>query len=125
MGLIPNLPLARFAVDRGALMRSNKDWLTELWPLESTRVLYINKNQVPVTTELSLILVHSHTLPVVDVQSALLLGIDSDHAYIAVMLDEHSDVAPLWAVFGVHVISPHPFHFTNGGVFRASIQRRI
>lgn len=96
MGLIPNLPLARFAVDRGALMRSNKDWLAELWPLESTRVLYINKNQVPVTTELSLILVHSHSLPVVDVQSALLLGIDSDHAYIAVMLDEHSDVAPLW-----------------------------
>jgi NAD+ diphosphatase len=77
-------------------MRSNKDWLAELWSLESTRVLYINKNQVPVTPELSLILVQSHTLPIVDVQSALLLGIDADHAYIAVMLGEDSDVAPLW-----------------------------
>jgi len=77
-------------------MRSNKDWLAELWSLESTRVLYINKNQVPVTPELSLILVQSHTLPLADVQSALLLGIDADHAYIAVMLGEDSDVAPLW-----------------------------
>ena len=96
MGLIPDLPLARFAVDRGALMRSNKQWLAELWPLESTRVLYINKNQVPVTNDLSLILVQSHTLPQVNHQSALLLGIDADHAYLAVMLDEQSDVAPLW-----------------------------
>ncbi len=77
-------------------MRTNEDWLSELWALESTRVLYINKNQVPVTSELSLILVQSHTQPLVDVQSALLLGIDSNHAYIAVMLDEQTDVAPLW-----------------------------
>ncbi|MCX6404906.1 MAG: NAD(+) diphosphatase [Actinobacteria bacterium] len=85
MGLIPDLPLARFAVDRGALMRSNQDWLSELWPLESTRVLYINKNRVPVTAELSLVLVQSHAMPMVDDQSALLLGIDSEHAYIAVL----------------------------------------
>ena len=96
MGLIPDLPLARFAVDRGALMRSNQDWLSELWPLESTRVLYINKNRVPVTAELSLVLVQSHAMPMVDDQSALLLGIDSEHAYIAVMLDEQNGVAPLW-----------------------------
>lgn len=96
MGLIPDLPLARFAVDRAALLRSNPNWLTELWPLESTRVLYINKNQVPVTAEMSLVLVQSHELPVVDLQRALLLGIDDNHAYIAVMLDEQSDVAPLW-----------------------------
>ena len=96
MGLIPDLPLARFAVDRGAIMRTNPNWLAELWPLESTRVLYINKNQVPVTSELSLILVQSHSLAVVDTQSALLLGIDADHAYIAVMLEEQTDLAPLW-----------------------------
>lgn len=77
-------------------MRNKKDWLATLWPLESTRVLYINKNQVPVTPELSLILVQSHSLPMADEQSTLLLGIDENHAYIAVMLPEQSDVAPLW-----------------------------
>ena len=77
-------------------MRSNQDWLSELWPLESTRVLYINKNRVPVTAELSLVLVQSHAMPMVDDQSALLLGIDSEYAYIAVMLDEQNGVAPLW-----------------------------
>lgn len=77
-------------------MRGNRDWLDSLWLLESTRVLYINKNQVPVTPELSLILVQSHTLPIVDEQNALLLGIDENHAYIAVMLQDQIDVAPLW-----------------------------
>ena len=96
MGLIPDLPLARFAVDRAALMRSNPNWLTELWPLESTRILYISKDQVPVTPELSLVMVQSHTQPLIDAQSALLLGIDTDHAYIAVMLEQPSELAPLW-----------------------------
>lgn len=96
MGLIPELPLARFAVDRCADMRSNPNWLSELWPLESTRVLQIFQGEVPVTDDLSLVLQHSHTMSLPDPQTVFLLGVDEQHAYLAVVIDAATDAGTLW-----------------------------
>ncbi|MBU6347613.1 MAG: NAD(+) diphosphatase [Actinomycetales bacterium] len=96
MGIIPDLPLARFAVDRAAQVRASKSWLADLWQHEQTRVLYILDGKVPVTEDLSLVLTQSHASPIPDKSEVLLLGIDDEHAYLAVMSQPDSELAPLW-----------------------------
>ncbi|NBU31908.1 MAG: NAD(+) diphosphatase [Actinobacteria bacterium] len=96
MGLIPDLPLARFTVDRASQLRSDSDWLVNLWQSESTRALYISQGRVPVTEELSLVLVQTHELTSPAEETVLLLGTDTNHAYLAVAIAEPTAIAPLW-----------------------------
>ena len=96
MGIIPELPLARYTVDRAAQRRTNSDWLAELWGNETTRVLFICDGRVPVTDDLSLVLIQSHQEQLANPAEVILLGEDPDHAYLAVMTTEMPDVAPLW-----------------------------
>ncbi|NBV90278.1 MAG: NAD(+) diphosphatase [Actinobacteria bacterium] len=96
MGIIPELPLARYTVDRAAQRRANPDWLGDVWASETTRLLYISDGKVPVTDDLSLVLIQSHQQPIANHAEVILLGEDSDHAYLAVMTALQPEVAPLW-----------------------------
>jgi len=83
--IIAELPLASFEVDRAAFQRSNPDWLNQVWLDEKTRVLVIYQNQLPVTEELSLVLVKPSYLnmPIDQVKEQVaLLGITDKHNYV-------------------------------------------
>ena len=86
--LLADLALSRFEVDRAAHLRADKNWLATSWASDSTRVLIVNDNRVPVTEELSIIwlkpeaIAASHTDVVA---SAVLLGADNDHTYIGLL----------------------------------------
>ncbi len=97
MKLISDLPLARFDTDRAAGMRSNANWLTDAWASDSTRILVVQEGNVPVTDDVSLIWVKPSAIsePLEQVRdSAVLLGVDTDHTYIALV----NDVASLDAI---------------------------
>lgn len=84
--LLAELPLARFEVDRAATLRTNPNWLAEIWPQESTRVLVIYEEKIPVTDELSLILVKPNFLAAdfKDVaKQVCLLGVADSITYVA------------------------------------------
>lgn len=84
--LLAELPLARFEVDRAAMLRSNPNWLAEIWTQESTRVLVIHEEKIPVTDELSLILVKPYFLAadLKDVaEQVCLLGVADSITYLA------------------------------------------
>ena len=96
MGIIPELPLARYAVDRAAVRRTDPNWLSDLWTNEATRIVYINDGKVPVTDDLSLILIQSHLIAIAPESQVILLGADAEHTYLAVMISEQPEIAPLW-----------------------------
>jgi NAD+ diphosphatase len=90
-----NLPLARFTVERVAELRSNPDWFENAWESDTTRVLILSDLKIPVSNELSIIWVKPEaiSLSLADAKnSALLLGADSDHTYLAIM-DDSADLA--------------------------------
>jgi NAD+ diphosphatase len=98
--IIPELPLARFAVDRGAALRSDPEWAQRAFASASTRVLVVAEHAVPVTDELSLVLVPPTALGITAEQFAdnlVLLGSDDDHVYVAVVNDAATIDAPVWA----------------------------
>lgn len=100
MSIIPDLPLARFAVDRGAALRSDPEWPARAVNASTTRVLVIADHSVPVTDELSLVLVPPSALDITPTQfaeNAVLLGADDAHEYVAIVNDAASIDVPLWA----------------------------
>ena len=100
MPIIHDLPLARFAVDRGAHLRSDPRWAQRVFGQASTRVLVVREHAVPVTDELSLVLVPPSALAItVDefAANAVLLGADDGHEYVAVINDAANIEAPVWA----------------------------
>lgn len=89
--ILPELPLARFEVDRSALSRTDPDWLNQVWLTDTTRVLVIYKNQLPVTEELSLVMVKPSylKLSIDDVKEFVaLLGVTEQHTYVTFFADE-------------------------------------
>lgn len=97
--LLAQLPLARFEVDRAASLRINPHWLDEIWHLETTRVLFIFDEKVPVTDDLSLILVKPEFLKL-DSKSAkekiALLGVTDSNTYVAYFADEDKLTEASW-----------------------------
>ena len=94
------LPLARFTVDRAAHLRNNPDWFAQAWAADSTRVLVLHERSIPVTAELSIVWVKPWSLKMTNSQakeSVLLLGVDSDHTYLAIMEDEVGLTDVNWA----------------------------
>ncbi len=94
-----DLALARFTVDRAVAVRSNPDWLTDAWQSSRTRVLIVREGKIPVTDELSIIWVKPESLSfnVVDFPEAvMLLGIDDDHTYVALLGSNEDLSATAW-----------------------------
>ena len=89
--LLAQLPLARFEVNRNAAMRMNPNWLDEVWHQDSTRVVVIHQEKIPVTDELSLILVKPDFLNLDSKsvkENTCLLGVTSEHTYVAYFSSE-------------------------------------
>lgn len=97
--LLSELPLARFEVDRAAHLRADPNWLLEVWDQELTRVLVVKDGTLPVTDELSLILVKPEHLGLT-VENAKefisLLGIDDQHTYLAYFTSEDNLSEASW-----------------------------
>jgi NAD+ diphosphatase len=84
--IITELPLARFEIDRAAALRAKPNWLDELWLSDATRVLIVKSGQVPVTDDLSLILIKPAHLKLTSEQvteNVSLLGSTNEHNYLA------------------------------------------
>lgn len=99
MALIPDLPLARFEVDRAAHLRADNDWLAKAWSSDDTRVLVLQEGNLPVTDDLSLIWVKPSVLELtVDTvhDHAVLLGVQGQNTYIAIVDDFVSIEATAW-----------------------------
>ena len=95
-----DLPLARFAVDRLAELRSNPQWFEQAWASETTRVLVLHDRNIPVTAELSIVWVKPWSLKMATADAkevAVFLGADDDHTYIAIMKDELGLTDVNWA----------------------------
>ena len=87
MDLLQDLALARFTVDRAAAVRANPNWIADAWNDARTRILFVDEGKIPVTDDLSPILIPPSSFPVaVDdlLQATVLLGIDDEHTYVAV-----------------------------------------
>ena len=99
MDLITALPLARFAVDRAAHLRGDADWLRKTVADPSTRAVLIHDGQVAVTDELSLHLVNTEALQQLEdlSQRTYLLGLNDEHTFIGVQLDERHESVMMWA----------------------------
>ena len=98
--LMNDLPLARFAVDRLAELRSNPQWFEQAWASETTRVLVLHDRNIPVTAELSIVWVKPWSLKMATADAkevAVFLGADDDHTYIAIMKDELGLTDVNWA----------------------------
>ncbi|MEI6404741.1 MAG: NAD(+) diphosphatase [Actinomycetes bacterium] len=99
MELLKDLALSRFAVDRAAPLRADADWLNRAWAQESTRVLVLKDNALPVTDELSLIWVKPEATHLTLEQvapHAVLLGVDNGHTYVGIMDDIVTIDAVAW-----------------------------
>lgn len=97
--LFAELPLARFEVDRAAFLRTNPDWLNQIWNDDSTRVLVLKNGLLPVTDELSLVLVKpSHLNLTVEQASEYvsLLGVTNTNTYLAYFTDEDDLTEASW-----------------------------
>lgn len=97
--LLSELPLARFEVDRAAHLRANPEWLTQVWQDQSTRVLVIKDGNLPVTDELSLILVKPEhlNLDVDQVNEFIsLLGVTDEHTFVAYFTDQDELAESSW-----------------------------
>lgn len=97
--LLAQLPLARFEVDRAATMRANPNWLNEVWQKDSTRVLVIQQEKIPVTDDLSLILVKPEFFNQ-DAKSVAknvcLLGITDSNVFLAYFAEEDNLAEASW-----------------------------
>ena len=99
MELIADLPLARFDTDRAAALRSDPEWLSRVWSAQNTRVLVLSEGNVPVTDDVSLIWVKPDAIDLdfdAVEQCAVLLGLDADHTYIALVNDRTTIDAVAW-----------------------------
>ena len=99
MELIADLPLARFDTDRAAALRADSEWLSRVWSADNTRVLVLNEGNVPVTDDVSLIWVKPDAIDLsfeVVEQCAVLLGLDSEQTYVALVNDRTSIDAVAW-----------------------------
>lgn len=88
--IISSLPLARFEVDRAASLRSNSDWLEEIWKDETTRVLVIFQEKIPVTDGLSLLLIKPSHLNLTANQAkpfVSLLGVTETNTFVTYFAD--------------------------------------
>ena len=99
MDLIPELPLARATVARTAHLRSNPHWFDELGSHDATRVVLVHDGMVAVTNELSLHLVKPSDVSEIEFHAteAMLLGVDDEHVFIALVLKERDESVALWA----------------------------
>lgn len=97
--ILTELPLARFEIDRAATLRTKADWLDEVWAAESTRVLVVKSGQIPVTDDLSLILIKPAHLAMTANQASeyvSLLGATEEHTYIAYFADQDELTEASW-----------------------------
>lgn len=97
--MISDLPLARFDTDRAAAMRADENWLERVWRADNTRVLVLNEGNVPVTDDVSLIWVKPEAIELgmdVIAKCAVLLGVDADHSYVALVNDYATIEAISW-----------------------------
>jgi NAD+ diphosphatase len=97
--LIDQLPLARFEVDRAANLRTDPNWLEGIWNSESTRVLVLKSGNLPVTDDLSLILVKPDHLNLTAEQASKyvsLLGISESKTYLAYFTNEDDLTEASW-----------------------------
>lgn len=97
--MISDLPLARFDTDRAAALRFDEAWLERVWQSDNTRVLVLQDGNVPVTDEVSLIWVKPDAIDLdenVIAQCAVLLGVDDDHTYLALVNDQAKIEAISW-----------------------------
>ena len=87
--LLADLALSRFTVDRAAHIRSQADWLDQAWAADTTRVLIVHDNRVPVTDELSIVWLKPTATELAhidrDSDTLVLLGADDDHTYVGVL----------------------------------------
>ena len=87
MDLLQDLALARFTVDRAAAVRANPNWIDDAWNDARTRILLVDQGKIPVTDDLSPILLQPSAFAVAleDLRDAtVLLGLDDEHTYVAV-----------------------------------------
>ena len=97
--MIADLPLARFDTDRAAAMRSDEKWLERVWSADNTRVLVLNQGNVPVTDDVSLIWVKPDAINLdlsVVAECAVMLGVDDQHSYVALVGDRATVEAISW-----------------------------
>lgn len=93
------LPLSRFAVQRGAERRADAGWAMSAYDDQRTRLLVVREHSVPVTDDLSLIWVHPHGVDLTAEQfaaNAVLLGVDDDSDYVAVVNEAGTVEAAAW-----------------------------
>ena len=98
--LLPELPLARFEVDRASSLRTDPNWLLDIWHQDSTRVVVVKSGKLPVTDELSLLLIKPDFLAqtVEQVKESIsLLGITTEHTYLAYFADSDELNESAWA----------------------------
>lgn len=78
----------------------NPNWLDEIWNSEKTRVLILKDSQIPVTDELSLILVKPETLGIslADAKSSVgLLGATAENNYLVYFASSETLNEAAWA----------------------------
>ena len=97
--MIADLPLARFDTDRAAAMRADEQWLERVWHADNTRVLVLSEGNVPVTDDVSLIWVKPGAIDLdlsVVAECAVMLGVDAQHSYVALVGDRVTVDAVSW-----------------------------
>ncbi len=97
--LLNQLPLARFEVDRAAALRTNPNWLTDVWNQQTTRVLVVYQEKIPVTDDLSLILVKPDFLKLDSKtlhESVVLLGVTDTTTYLSYFAQEDNLTEASW-----------------------------
>ena len=97
--MIADLPLARFDTDRAATLRSDEQWLKRVWAADNTRVLVLSEGNVPVTDDMSLIWVKPDAIDLdlnVVAECAVMLGVDAQHSYVALVGDRATVDAISW-----------------------------
>lgn len=97
--MIADLPLARFDTDRAATLRSDEQWLKRVWAADNTRVLVLSEGNVPVTDDMSLIWVKPDAIDLdlnVVAECAVMLGVDTQHSYVALVGDRATVDAISW-----------------------------
>ena len=100
MSIFQDLPLARYQVDRGASLRTDDGWDRRAFESNTTRVLVVNDHSVPVTDDLSLILVAPQSLDITlrdFSHNAVLLGDDGVHTYVGLVNETATVDATAWA----------------------------
>lgn len=86
-------------MDRAAYLRLNPNWLEDIWPSDKTRVLVLQNGQLPVTDDISLILVKPEFLNVSladALDSVALLGTTDEHNYLVYFAEVENLTEASW-----------------------------